>query len=510
MSRACAPLLRAVLLALSACQSASWVEWSATAAGPGERAGHSLLIFNDTLFLFGGRGPAATRLHDPRTFSTQRSETGTVEFSKYNDKHVTACLDAAGDAVDDATSPEYAACYSIDVLTYRNDLWAYSLNCSRLGDQPCVPGSVAGPSGSPVNWTHGGWRLVLGGAPLGGCINYNETQSCTHPAERVDHAAAVLTETPPVRNEQTGLWSLPPAQIVVYGGYAQACGDYCSDMWAFPITACNYDAAKCFWREVGVLGRRGPGKRRKPAFGSDKTRLVVFGGYRLWHGFAPENSEKNEWDVVAPGDSNAASTAQQYGGFLDDMWVFIWDTAGVWQTAYNGTTNAKYGQATFGGAEPVTRELTLGPVIQPDECAGQDCSFKGSWQQVIPREDCHHTPGISFENRNDVTCTISWPRAREGAALAMRAEDLFLHGGHASAILPYPHVFSSGSGPGVSALKSDSPSLAGIYPFEVSRPREGLARARAAEIIAHRLPPNRPLFPCPSPSPYAVVVDHLF
>lgn len=464
-------LLRGFFLAALVSPSASWVEWSSTPAGPGERAGHSLLIFNDTLFLFGGRGPAAKKLHDPRTFSTKRSATGVVEFTGYNDKHVTACLDAAGNPANES-SPEYAACYEVDVLTYRNDLWMYSLNCSRLGDQPCIPGSVAGPSGGQIDWKHGGWRLLLGGAPFGGCINYNETQSCTHPAERVDHAAAVLTETPPLLSEQTGLWSLPPAQIVVYGGYAQACGDFCSDMWAFPVTACNYDSTKCFWREVGDLGRRGPGKRRKPAFGSDKMRLVVFGGYRLWHGFAPENSAANDWDVVAPSDTNEATSKQPYGGFLDDMWVFIWDTTGVWQTVYNGTTNAAYGQATFGGIEPATRELTLGPVIRPDKCNGQDCSFKGAWQQVIPREDCHHTPGISFEHRNDVTCTITWPRAREGAALALRAEDLFLHGGHATSIFPYPHVFSSGSGPGVSANKSDAPSLSGIYPFEV-RPLTG-------------------------------------
>jgi hypothetical protein len=62
----------AALLA-SAASVSSWVPWSSSGAGPGERSGHSLLEYNDTLFVFGGRGPPGVRLHDPRTFSTARS-----------------------------------------------------------------------------------------------------------------------------------------------------------------------------------------------------------------------------------------------------------------------------------------------------------------------------------------------------------------------------------------------------------------------------------------------------
>lgn len=477
-------LLRAFALSLLARRTSSWVEWSSTGAGPGERAGHSLLIFNDTLFLFGGRGPPTQKLHDPRTFSTARSANGTVEFTgTMNDKHVTACLDAAGAQVEDPLSADYIACYSIDAQAYRNDLWSYALNCSRVGDQPCLPGAA--------DWTHGGWARVHGGAPLGGCINYNETQVCTHPTERTDHVAAVITETAPVLNTETGIWSLPPAQLVVYGGFAQACGDYCSDMWAFAVTACGFDASRCTWREVGSLGRRGPGKRRRAAVATDNTRLVIFGGHRLWHGFATENSEANAWSAVAPSDSNADSPLQPFGGFLDDLWVFVWDSRGQWQAAYNGTANPGYGQGAFGGDEPAdakARELTLGRVVTPDTCAGLDCSFAGAWQQVIPREDCHLTPGPSFQQRNDVTCTVTWPPAREGGALVMRSEDLFLMGGHTTASFPYPHPLGAGAGPGVSALKSDTPSMPGVYPFEVRGARAATRRARKHTFATHPLP----------------------
>lgn len=41
--------------------------------------------------------------------------------------------------------------------------------------------------------------------------------------------------------------------------------------------------------------------------------MIVFGGHRLWHGFATDNSEANAW-----------SSYDEYpkGGFLEDLWVY--------------------------------------------------------------------------------------------------------------------------------------------------------------------------------------------
>ena len=42
-------------------------------------------------------------------------------------------------------------------------------------------------------------------------------------------------------------------------------------------------------------------------------RFIVFGGHRLWQGFAPENSAANQW-------SN--DTTYPSGGYLSDFWVY--------------------------------------------------------------------------------------------------------------------------------------------------------------------------------------------
>lgn len=41
--------------------------------------------------------------------------------------------------------------------------------------------------------------------------------------------------------------------------------------------------------------------------------MIIFGGHRLWHGFATDNSESNSW-----------SSYDEYpeGGYLKDLWVY--------------------------------------------------------------------------------------------------------------------------------------------------------------------------------------------
>ena len=41
--------------------------------------------------------------------------------------------------------------------------------------------------------------------------------------------------------------------------------------------------------------------------------MMVFGGHRLWHGFATDNSEANSWSSYAE---------YPKGGYLDDLWVY--------------------------------------------------------------------------------------------------------------------------------------------------------------------------------------------
>ena len=112
-----------------------WVQWGYEENGPGSRAEHSLLIFNDTVYMFGGRGNTEITTHDPRTFSTERVN-GTVLFTSYSQKHVVPCLDESGNPRNiKSLSPEdYKACYQTLIGKYRNDVWSYNLNCSRVGD----------------------------------------------------------------------------------------------------------------------------------------------------------------------------------------------------------------------------------------------------------------------------------------------------------------------------------------------------------------------------------------
>ena len=91
---------------------------------------------------------------------------------------------------------------------------------------------------------------------------------CTHPSERWFHGAEVFQDN----------------TMVIYGGFSQKCGDYCDDMWSFDFTDNS-------WTEVAEIDnwRMGPGKRWKVSSASDGLFMYIFGGFRLWHGFAAQN-----------------------------------------------------------------------------------------------------------------------------------------------------------------------------------------------------------------------------
>lgn len=448
----CATLVLLVALVSHATpRAAGWSEWVPTGApgAPPPRTGQSLLLFNDTVFLFGGRGNDVTVAHDPRTFTAVRVN-GTVAIESYNSTHVVQCVDPmTGEELDPDTHPSICAPqYEIPVGLYFNDLWTYPLNCSRVLDGPCSDGS--------------GWRELIPGAPLGGCKNFNASKTCSHPSERVGHAAAILYEREPTSYAQRLLGRFnvtAPAHLVVYGGYSQLCSDYCSDMWELPLTDCLFNATLCRWRELRPpsmawdppgnpmdgLGRLGPGKRWRTATAADTTRLVMFGGHRMWQGLAAANSLSNRW---------ASTVDYPHGGFLDDLWVFVWNQGGVGpsqgyqRAAACNQSVAGCGQATaFGRKDAGVRELSLG---EPVVVGG------GAWQQVLPREQCNLDPGSGWASRKDIACTVVWPAARAQAAAALVGEALFLYGGYSIAAYPFPHVLAAGSGPGVSSLAADS------------------------------------------------------
>jgi hypothetical protein len=96
-----------------------------------------------------------------------------------------------------------------------------------------------------------------------------------------------------------------------------------------------FDLGMRTWREVypagqlsvlpGFLnefGNGGPGKRWKFSMTNDDEFVAIFGGFRLWHGFAQENSEANDW-------SDFSSLPP--GGYLDDFWLYtkVLDTTTV-------------------------------------------------------------------------------------------------------------------------------------------------------------------------------------
>ncbi|OQR85966.1 hypothetical protein THRCLA_10598 [Thraustotheca clavata] len=70
------------------------------------------------------------------------------------------------------------------------------------------------------------------------------------------------------------------------------------------------------WTEMAALTTNsisGPGKRWKFSSSSSATSMYIFGGYRLWHGFAPQNSESNLWSDYS---------LYPKGGYLSDLWEF--------------------------------------------------------------------------------------------------------------------------------------------------------------------------------------------
>lgn len=213
------------------------------------------------------------------------------------------------------------------------------------------------------------WTELDPGSDWGGCKMVFGAKVCSHPAERWFHGASGFDD----------------ATMVIFGGFGPMCSDYCEDVWLF-------DFSDNSWTEMMELGNsvNGPGKRFKFSTVVISDVMYVFGGFRLWHGFAHENSVENDW-----------SSMEQYprGGFLNDLWV------------YNKTKNA--------------------------------------WTNVTEQVEC---PTITSDDAAiEVECVVVWPTSRAGHAAAALGNAFFIHGGYRT-FFPYPTTASAGAGRGTLSL----------------------------------------------------------
>eukprot|EP00943_MAST-04B_sp_MAST-4B-sp1_P002518 g2518.t1 len=141
-----------------------------------------------------------------------------------------------------------------------------------------------------------------------------------------------------------------------------------------------------------------PGRRWRFATVQSITKMFMFGGYRLWHGFHRSNSLSNHWE-------NYNTPFNPKGGYLDDFYY-----------------------------------LDL---------------IRGEWKTVPRKRTCYADPGVTWKERNDISCIDFWPPPRAGARLAMHKEIIWLFGGYQTHF-PYPHLKSYGSGFGTAFLSTNS------------------------------------------------------
>lgn len=229
------------------------------------------------------------------------------------------------------------------------------LDCTRFADNGCVDS---------------GWVVLDEGAEWGGCKMVLGASVCTHPSERWMHSAEVFSDN----------------TMAIYGGFGPMCDDYCDDLWL-------YDFSDGSWTEMIALGssRHGPGKRFKYSSVVLDDKLYVFGGFRLWQGFAHENSEENDWSDVSQ---------FPLGGYLNDLWV------------YDKVTNA--------------------------------------WTNITEKVECPTDPKILADallNEIEVECVVTWPSGRAGHTSVVFDNAIFIHGGYRT-FFPYPTTTSAGAGRG--------------------------------------------------------------
>lgn len=385
-----------------------WKELWTLAEGPGDRRGHSLVLFDQTkLILFGGRGNDAHRPHVPKRFDIVEVD-GVLEFSTHDGmplssiyspdsprcRPVETCVQLTNASSGNTEVCSYSwehllqanpnsnaqakieeTCGYVPAGVYYNDVWVYETDCLRYDDQACAID---------------GWKILHEGKTFGGCNEDEGEIVCEIPSERYGHGASMLDES----------------TMAIYGGFSNECEDYCDDLWLFDILSQK-------WTEV--KSALNPGNRWQfsmvGGFGTAASSIYLFGGHRLWHGMAPDNSAENRWQ---------STELLPNGGYLDDLWVY----------GSNRSSDQK------------------------------------QWVKVEGKPTCVDAPGLTWESRNDKKCTVHWPSARSGHAAVYDSKrgGMWIHGGF-STYYPYPTSTSAGSGLGTGSLGRDHVALQPTYSF---------------------------------------------
>ena len=426
------------------------------------------------IVLFGGRSNEIFKQHVPKTYEIKISS-GTIDFVSYDKSPIKTEM-----CTTDPDTGEQVCRNPINVGLYFNDVWAYELECSREGatpadkfcggvfgtpacfdndpnemDQPNIfckdqafkecelptfgasanydpqTGSgpcpqVGGENANKKSWACMGsdlpcedqsWKELDYGARRGGCRYVLGREVCTHPSERWRHGASMFDDS----------------TMLVYGGFSQRCEDYCDDLWAF-------DVRDNTWMEIYEVGKfafgDAPGKRWRFSLVSDGQRypcpkaleeqnqdeiecgrFYIFGGFRLWHGFARDNSEDNRW---------RSNEELPDGGYMDDLWVY----------------NKR--------------------LLNPDEPMPTSSAGLGLWRNYTGKATCVDEPGATWEGRDDQNCEVEWPTARAGHTSALDAKNggVYVFGGYTT-FFPYLSTDGPGSGWGAAA----KPNAKGFIPF---------------------------------------------
>jgi len=357
------------------------VEWQklyGLKKGPGARRGHAMTLFGSKIILFAGRSNEILKSHVPRSYQV-RSVNGSMKFMTYDDAPVDESICASRSEMKNQTNETVGCSNTIPVGLYFNDVWEYELNCTRYGDEACIKN---------------GWIVRNPGAFRGGCRVVMGRELCTHPYERWHSGVAMF-------NDST---------MLIYGGFSQRCEDYCDDLWSF-------DLRDNTWMEIYPISksgenndRGGPGKRWKFSLVGDGESLYIFGGFRLWHGYADDNSLKNRWS------SNALMPK---GGYMNDFW--------------------KYKKRLLDPFEPV-------PTISNDI---------GNWTKLQPQTICSIISGDTWAERDATHCSADWPSERAGhvAALDTYSQGIWLFGGYRTY---FPYIATDGPGVDIGVVAATS------------------------------------------------------
>ena len=479
--------------------------------GPGDRTGEEM-FFKPLLPGYDPTCQPVTRCVGLANASSGNNESCSyswhhiLEEHKHNHKY----SNSDSDSNNSNNSNEYRkseieieeACGFAPTTQFYNDVWIYDLECERrYADMPCEDD---------------GWRVLHPGKRYGGCrdkddlesdhdgdynkdkVNANansnanananvnvelgpEDRVCDIPSERWGHGAAMIDED----------------TMVVYGGSSQECEDYCDDVWAFDFKTMEWERVdpqvqnvdpsvqdgdpgfngdnanvninknehpgkRWKFSMVSTLGQNGNGTHTNTASSNkggdgfeyqynngndndsdnDNPTIIIFGGHRLWHGFSDENSQENRW--------NSTGTYPE-GGFLNDLWFL---------------TKHKVSTISNSSGDDAAVETETSKGGNKNEAEDKETvQWEWKWKKQQPKETCIKTPGIRWEDRNNVRCQVYWPRKRSGHAAAYDEERkrLWIHGGY-NVHYPYPSSSSSGSGKGVKGLREK-----GFIPYASSR-----------------------------------------